>query len=158
VRFCASQVLNRVRVTAPERRQCGSIVGLVRVHRIGRLSAVALLGIATLSMLGCGADFDQWTADGRALADEVGAEVVGVERLEDSGGSMFDDDPSHVEVFATLDATPAEAREQLRAAGERLGYRVVDAPYLLMTRDGSVINVRVFEDSSAPLDITIAAN
>ena len=124
------------------------------------MSAAWLLVAAILSMLGCsgGPDFDQWTADGRALANEVGAEIVRVEELEDDGGSMFDDDPSHVEIFATLDATPKEAREQLRDAGERLGYKVVDAPYLTMDRDGSDIFVWVPEDSGLPLEITIAAS
>jgi hypothetical protein len=124
------------------------------------LIAVALLGAAILPMLACGSgpDFDQWTADGRALADEVGAEIIRVEELEDDGGSMYDDDPSHVEIFATLDAPPSEAREQLWAAGERLGYEVVDGPYLLMSRDGGGINVRVPDDSGIPVEITIAAN
>jgi hypothetical protein len=111
-------------------------------------------------MLGCSGrpNFDQWTADGRALADEVGAEIVRVEELEDDGGTMFDDDPSHVEIFGTLDATPTEAREHLWEAGERLGYEVADAPYLLMKRGGSVLNIWVPEDSGSPVEITIAAS
>lgn len=45
----------------------------------------------------------------------------------------------------------------LRAAGEQLGYTVVDGPYISMSWPGSEINVRVPDEPTSTLEITIAA-
>lgn len=102
-----------------------------------RLIAPGLIGAAGLCLIGCAApDFDTWADAGMQLAGEAGAAVVRVDRLEDEPGTMFDDDTSHVEVLATMDVDPEEAKAELEAAGERLGYNVEGDT---MHRDGSTI-------------------